>query len=91
MSVDFKGAFDTVWRKGAPEEVGGLQHPTKVAPVAVVVPLRPPGLRPLERGPQQDEGNIAGVPKVSPLSPLMFLLFVASRPAAIQDASPGCL
>jgi ribonuclease HI len=89
VAVDFRAAFDTVWRDGLLRILAEQNIP-------------PRWLRWLRSFLRDRRARVRwnedlsrwrtvkeGVPQGSPLSPLLFLLYVASLPEAIMAAAPG--
>ena len=88
VAVDFRAAFDTVWRDGLLKNLAEARIPHR-------------WLRWIRAFLKDRRGKVRwnisegrwrifkqGVPQGSPLSPLLFLLFIRTLPATIQEASP---
>ena len=91
VAVDFKGAFDTVWRRGLLRKLADFNIPPRwLQWLRSFLADRRACVR-WNEDLSRTRVISQGVPQGSPLSPLLFLLFVSSIPAAIQDANPEIL
>ena len=88
VAVDFRAAFDTIWRRGLLQKLAAHHIPPRwLLWLRAYLADRRARVR-WNEALSRNRVVKEGVPQGSPLSPLLFLLYMASLPSAIQQASP---